>query len=1515
MLPTGHRRSRALRALLAAVLVLAGGPAAAVQRDYVFEGVGREQGLGQSTVHAIAQDRIGYLWVGSESGLYRYDGRHFVRFDGHQAGQPDLSGVVVTSLAVDGAGRLWAGLLTHGLVRLDPASEGAWYTPSGVEPGLRAINVQALAFDGRDALWVADDAGLRAVSTDDGATLRRVASPQVDGAPADITALRATADGALWVGTTTGVWRLAAGAGELERLPETRNAYAFHASADGTVYAGTSDGLIALGADGSTRSVWSAREAAVRAIGEDVHGRLWLAVSGQGLVVVDPKTAAVRLLGPNRALPGYLPDTTIRSLAVDRSGLLWIGMRAHGLLRVTPDGAPLPYIADLDESRAFAPTNNIRALLEGGDGQLWIGTEGDGLKRYDPQSGRFAYYLKPLLDSLRPQSSSGRLRVNRLADAGDGRVLVASEYGLSLFDPKTGSATTITLAEETRRKTRTVDVLSVLRASDGRIWYGTRSGSLARGDLTGEGWQVFDDPPDPAAPHARNSVFALFEDRQGRVWAGTLDGLRLIDPASGHVRAFRYVPGDPRSLSNNIVRSLLEDHDGRLWVGTHGGLDRLDTLGETSARFTRWTREEGLPDDTVYALLEDPLGRVWLSTNRGLTWYDRASGTFHTLSAGDGLQDLEFNGGAALRLRDGRMAFGGLRGFNLFPPAKITASRYEAPVVITGVRVGAQPRVDTIAGPVQMHHADGMVHFSFATLDFAASANRRLSYRLEGFDAGWVDAGEQSEAIYANLDPGHYRFRVRATDRPGGHEGPQAEADLVVEAPWWASDLAKLVYALSAAGLIALALALRASRNAAIRHHHQELREREDRLRMVLWGSGDEFWDWNIPRGVLIRFGSRLLMNGNPQDEIPIDRWQQQSVHPDDLQGMRERVRAHLEGETEIYESEHRLRRRNGDWIWVMARGKVVERDGAGRPLRLCGTARDITHSRAADRERRIALEVIRSMSEAVVVTDLQSRFVSVNPAFTQMTGWREEEVVDRPTSILDCSQHTTEFYEELRATQARTGHWNGELWQRRKDGSEFLCLLQLSEVCDADGVRTHYVGVLTDITDRKRSEQELRYLANYDMLTGLPNRSLLSERLAHAIVRSRRSGRKVAVLFLDLDRFKHVNDSMGHAAGDRLLKAAGARLRRIVRDSDTVARHGGDEFTVVLDIVDFHEAERVAQKIISAFSQPLELGNGQDVVISPSIGISLYPDHGQFSVDLLKYADTAMYQSKERGRNTYMFYTEAMDASTRMRATLVGALRKAIERGELHLLYQPKLSLLDDRITGVEALLRWNSEELGLISPSEFIPIAEETGMIVEVGEWVLREACAQLTRWRDAGIEDIGMSVNVSVLQLLRGELPQRLCDILAEFDVAPNRFELELTESMVMANAEQSITTLRQLKTVGVTLAIDDFGTGYSSLAYLKRLPIDTLKIDKAFVGDITTDPDDEAITATIINMAHSLGLNVVAEGVESAEQIEYLREQGCDEVQGHWLSWPLTQDACLEFLRARPARRGVEAPGWG
>ena len=699
------------------------------------------------------------------------------------------------------------------------------------------------------------------------------------------------------------------------------------------------------------------------------------------------------------------------------------------------------------------------------------------------------------------------------------------------------------------------------------------------------------------------------------------------------------------------------------------------------------------------------------------------------------------------------------------------------------------------------------------------------------------------------------------------------------------------------------------------RRQLRDLREREERLKMALWATGEHYWEYDV--------GSRdvRLLQVEPDAEGRSDVMREHHLaidsllYPDDREAAHRDMQACLDGDSRSVVSEARVVLDEGSPVWVRARGRIVGRDAHGRPTRVAGTAVDISRSRQAERERRIAAQILRSMDEAVSVIDNRFDFVSVNPAFSRITGYGEEEVIGRNASLLDSDQHDVAFYHHVRDRIASRGHWKGEMWQRRKDGEEFLCQLVSSAVAGGDAGETYYVTVLTDVTQQKRAEQELLYLANFDTLTNLPNRSMLSERLSRAIVRARRHGGRIGLLFLDLDRFKDVNDSLGHAAGDRILRAAAKRLQQTVGEHHTVARLGGDEFMVVLeDLESPDQAERTAREIIMAFEAPLQIDGRHEIAISPSIGISLYPEHGQVPTELIKRADTAMYQAKAAGRRTFMRYDDAMDVATRKRATLSAALRKVLDRGELRLAYQPRMALADSRITGVEALLRWNSDEHGEVAPADFIPLAEESGLILEIGEWVLREACLMLRRWQQHGVDDrFSVSINVSALQLLRGNFPEVVRQVLEDTGVAAGSLELELTESVLMANAEHTAARLQAFREIGVGLAIDDFGTGYSSLAYLKRLPITTVKVDKTFVDDVSTDPEDAAITSTIITMAHSLGLNVIAEGVESEAQVRFLSRHGCDEIQGFWVAHPMDAHACLAFIRNwQPRRLPAAAP---
>lgn len=704
----------------------------------------------------------------------------------------------------------------------------------------------------------------------------------------------------------------------------------------------------------------------------------------------------------------------------------------------------------------------------------------------------------------------------------------------------------------------------------------------------------------------------------------------------------------------------------------------------------------------------------------------------------------------------------------------------------------------------------------------------------------------------------------------------------------------------AALGLVLLVVWSRRQR--AEKRHIRQIREREERLKLALWASSEQYWDYDLRTGHMHRMwvDTRSVA---PELRVLTMTESDHRIHPDDRAQVEDRMRRHLRGENEIFLSEHRVLDSHGEWLWVRARGRVVEIGADGRARRVAGTARDITRIRQAERERRIAIAVLHSMNEAVAVLDRDFNFVSINPAFTRTTGYTEREVLGHGANLLDSTRHDVVFYGKVRQKLANEGHWTGEMWQRRKNGQEFLCQVESNATEGITGEQRLYVVVIADITQQKRAEQELRYLANFDTLTNLPNRAMLSERLSRAIVRARRQNHHIAVLFLDLDRFKDINDSLGHTAGDRILRATAMRLQDTVGEQQTVARLGGDEFTVVLEnLADASQADHVAREIIMAFEAPLVLDDRQEVVISPSIGISLYPDHGQVPTELLKQADTAMYQAKAAGRRTFVRYDDSMDVANRRRAQLSGALHKVLDRGELRLVFQPRLSLAAQRITGVEALLRWTSEEYGEIPPNLFIPLAEESGLILGIGEWVLREACRTLRQWHDAGMTSLNVAVNVSVVQLLRGDFSEIVRRVLADTGLPPHALELEVTESVLMANAEQAAAKLQALREMGVSLAIDDFGTGYSSLAYLKRLPITTLKIDKTFITDLNRDPDDTAITTTVITMAHSLGLTVVAEGVESETQMRFLDHFRCDEIQGHWLSRPVPPADCLAFIRA-------------
>ena len=564
----------------------------------------------------------------------------------------------------------------------------------------------------------------------------------------------------------------------------------------------------------------------------------------------------------------------------------------------------------------------------------------------------------------------------------------------------------------------------------------------------------------------------------------------------------------------------------------------------------------------------------------------------------------------------------------------------------------------------------------------------------------------------------------------------------------------------------------------------------------------------------------------------------------------------------------------------------------------------DVTERRISAEREQLAQVVFDHTPAGIVVTGDEQRILSVNPAamamtesgINELTGMRVFEL------LLDADP---DYVSQIESTLALHNAWKGEVFLRKKDASPLPASLRINRVnADPNGRGQHDIWIFADITERKEAEARMQHIAQHDSLTGLPNRLALLIRLGQLLPEARRHHWKIGMMFIDLDRFKVINDTLGHQVGDEMLREVACRLSHVVRETDFVARLGGDEFVILLPgINSAADAALVAGKIVSALGIPIE-AEGHELHTSPSIGISLFPDDGPDGDSILKNADTAMYHAKSAGRNNYQFFTATMNAAANERLGIERKLRHAISRNEFSLVYQPQFRADRSRPTGVEALIRWQHPTDGMISPDRFIPVAEETGMIVEIGDWVLFQACREMMSWINRGVPPIRVAVNVSARQLRRRDFCETVAGALAESGLPPEYLELEITESSVMENPKEAIEILERLRRMGLSLAIDDFGTGYSSLAYLKLFPIDHLKIDRSFVRDIEHDLNDRAIAFGTIALAHSLGLNVIAEGVETSDQLELLCTNGCDEVQGYLFSKPLSNEAALDFLLNAP-----------
>ncbi|QYJ91418.1 EAL domain-containing protein [Shewanella halotolerans] len=941
---------------------------------------------------------------------------------------------------------------------------------------------------------------------------------------------------------------------------------------------------------------------------------------------------------------------------------------------------------------------------------------------------------------------------------------------------------------------------------------------------------------------------------------------------------------------DDLVTNIYIDKDD-VYFGTRTSLLKISKNGSITKPF-----ETGNKPIYSISIIDD---FIVASSNSEILIFNRQNSELLTLTSDFGSQD-EYNTQSIEKIEN-VVFIGGINGITKISPRKLfsTALSMSPPnVFLDELLVFNIP--ETVGGNIlksPLSEAKKIV-LKYSDYPFAfrflvpgnLNKNLQFSYQLEGLSDVWVNSKGINSATYTNLSPGQYVFKIHAIDPLTEKFGPTKSIEVEITPPWWLSIQAKLVYLLITiliTGVIVKAALRR-------REVQRQIAKSEERLKLSLWGSGDEMWDWDIETGQIYRSNIWGSLEFPRDGQRSGEEGEESNIHPMDQERVNTALNKHFYGETDHFEAAYRVKGKDDQWIWILDRAKIVERDEEDKALRMTGTIKNISNFKQAEEQLRLFERAIENISEGMFILDNKFKFVEVNEACCDLC---EKSRNDFIGELFKFDLYPESYSEQIRHILQQQGSWSNEVESAKGDGSSFLMELTVDAIYDEQGVLSHYVGVFSDISRRKQQEEELRKLTNNDLLTSLPNRSSLMVTLGNLVKKDTHH----TLMVLDLDNFKKINDSLGHQVGDELLIKVARRIESTVPYHTSIYRLGGDEFAILVDNnPDIGSSAVIANHVVDAFSSPFELTKDR-VVVGVSIGIVLYPEDDQNEQALLRKADIAMYHAKSAGGNRYQFYSESLNRNAIRQLEVENLIREGLRDDLFEVYYQPKIDLRTSKMAGMEALVRLNHPEHGLIPPGDFIPLAEENGLIVEIGEVVLRKACFAAQNWRRQNLFNGRVAVNLSSQQFALPDLQQRIESILRLTQLPAANLELEITEGTVIKQPEKAIKVMMQLSKMGVSLALDDFGTGYSSLSYLKRFPIDTLKIDKAFVDDIDKSDRDLKMVDSIITIAHNMGLSVVGEGVEEASQLSILKALKCEEIQGFIYSKAVNETSFTELLK--------------
>ncbi|MCL1146902.1 EAL domain-containing protein [Shewanella marinintestina] len=1212
----------------------------------------------------------------------------------------------------------------------------------------------------------------------------------------------------------------------------------------------------------------------ITTIAEDKQGYLWLSTHA-GLLRWFPDDKVGKLYADELKRKSNIDYTF--DIAVDDTGLVWVGGSGDGVavLAFEPDFL----IESYSKAAPYKLKDEVVWTIYAEGRNLWFGTD-NGLILVDKLTQE-SYAINP--HGIRRNDS-----IYKIDSLDKDHLLLSSTNGLSVVNKVTFQSQSFASWAGGKHSLEFMTVYNTYFDTliEGRIWFATDNGLFY--------WQAgYSAPKRVRLGSALNNmpalnITAVTRDSDNRLWLG---GSRVFGFLDLQLNFQPKMDVIATSVGESSIRFIKEVSPGELWLGMESdGLLSFNIENNTQKNLTSsWN----INCNAIY-FIENVSHYRLVGCPRSLIRKDLITGEMIVISPEDGLISKELNEGAYFVSEQG-LYLGTPDGAMLLDVGRLKNRITHDSVILESMEVYFADKTELSLLPKSGQHilpGAKLISFDFASGNYLDDKPLQLKYRLrqEGAvgESDYLFLEGKSQLNIAGLEAGSYVIEIMSLDNELWSEKPFSFR-FFVDKYWWQTIWFKGVLVLCVLLFGLGIIFIRQRQVKAFKAINSALSDSEDRLKQALKGSNSELWEWRLEDQLFrVENTARLLNADLPQFTITLEEF---AIHKEDASETLAAWQDMLHERTDRFEVEYRYWTREKGWGWLRVMGRAVERNSfSGKIERVAGIYRDVTEQRKLKDDIYLLAQAFENTSEAVLIFDREEAIEVTNKAAQNMIGLDAKDLTGIPFSEV---LQGNELGSSLALLLEQGLNWAGECYVVGQENEQRAVWVNVSSIVDVNGDATHYVVVFSDITERKSAEASLRRLANYDVLTGLANRTLFSTKLSTSVYQAEKEGGNLALMFLDLDRFKHVNDSYGHSMGDALLVEAAKRLQALMSDNHVLCRFGGDEFVILMrDNPSIDDINHLCEKLLASIEQTFIL-YGREFYISTSIGVSLWPEDAKQPEALIKNADLAMYHAKEEGKGTFKYYSQERNAEALYHLRLEADLRKAIERNEFELHFQPQIDILEnDKLIGLEALLRWNHPSEGYVRTDIFIKVAEACGLIVEIDRWVMREACRHAAIWSQELVDPIKVSVNVSALHFRQPDFIQGVQQILVDTQMPNAGLSFEITEGVLMKELKVAKQHLKELKVLGIDVAIDDFGTGYSSLAYLRHFEVNTLKIDRSFLIDIATNKADQAIASSIIELARNLKLDVVAEGVETHEQLEQVFSRGCYVIQGYYFAKPMS-----------------------